>query len=245
MRIYKTPLLLIALLFIFSKSMAQVSLGVEIIPYSFFMGNGNGISAQINKLYKSNVGFQVKVGAIHYNWYGKRREYYTDLEGNPLYDFSTNVDVFTAQPYPLGGVVSEYDFKLFEESGIKHLVPFSDFRRNIYCGVSFLYKKEWKYFGIQNQIGPQFGQSEYELTVVGFSGTIINELNGQSEEMWVQLEFEGRYLYLGLEETLFIYYPLKKNFDIGITTGIQYIFDKKFREDMKAFYIGLAVGVKI
>lgn len=68
--------------------------------------------------------------------------------------------------------------------------------------------------------------------------------------MWVQLQFEASYIYLGLEESIFLYYPLKENFNIGITTGIQYIFNRKIftklhAADMKSFYLGVGLDVKI
>lgn len=236
----------LSVIFIFQVNVySQFSVGFEIIPYSVHYGNGEGIKVNTNYLVNKSFGIQMNIGSLHYNWYGKRREFYTDLDGNPLYDFSTNVDIYTTQPYPLGGVVGPLDFKLFEEAGIKHFIPYSDYRRNIFLNLQMIHKYEWKYFGIRNHIGPTIGQSEFELTVVGFSGTITNELNNQSEEMWVQLEFEGRYLYLGLEESLFLYYPVKENFDIGITTGIQYIINKRYREDMKTFSIGIGLDVKI
>lgn len=246
----KQQIILTAILFfkLCAQSLGQVntgnnSLSFEIIPTSFMMSVGSGLNIQYGFESKNKLLSLVSVGFM-YNDYttGFERELFTS-NGVPLAKWSTEVDIKTNRPYPLGGVVNSIDFQNIDKLGFKQFKPKMGYRLNRYILYEMLYKVKIRKIRIFAGAGVALGMTNRDDTHVGFTGTIKNGVNGLEERFWININIRAKYLYFGGTAKIDFLYPVNRRLDVGLTSGIHYIFDKYFREDIKIPYLGIVTKI--
>ncbi|MEY4902663.1 MAG: hypothetical protein RLZZ292_478 [Bacteroidota bacterium] len=221
------------------------SLSIELIPVALMQSAGSGLNIQYGVEGKSRFKSLFSIGFLYNNSNtGHEREYFTS-NGVPLAEWSTEVDIETTRPYPLGGVVNSNDFNNLDKLGIKQFKPKLAYRLNRYVSYEFLYKVLNKKLAIASGVGLTFGLTNRDDTHVGFTGTIENPVSGLSERFWVNINIRAKYLYTGATAKLLIDYPITDRLNLGATLGLHYIFDKNFSEDIKIPYLGLTTKIKI
>lgn len=224
---------------------AHHSLSFEIIPSSFMMSVGSGLNIQYGFESKNKFLSLLGIGFMYDNYTtGFEREFFTS-NGVPLAEWSTEVDIETNRPYPLGGVVNSIDFQNIDKLGFKQYKPKMGYRLNRYFLYELLYKVSGRKIQIFTGAGLTVGMTNRDDTHVGFTGTIKNEFNGLEERFWININIRAKYLYLGSTAKINLIYPVNSRLNVGLTSGIHYIFDKKFREDIKIPYIGVTTKINL
>lgn len=222
----------------------QYSVSLEAIPLAIMQGNANGL----------NVGFSIEnkklihsfsLGFMFSNFYSGHELGTLKVNDTLPARYSTEVDIYTNRPYPLGGVVNDIDLSNLDSYGIKQFTPLMSYRLNRYINYELLYKLIDKRVKLMFGFGFGAGLTNREDTHVGFTGEITNGFNNLTERFWININIRAKYLYLNALSKLVIEYPISKKVNLGLSGGIQYIFDKNFNEDVKIPYLGLSARVKI
>lgn len=238
------------LLWIPTKSIGQPktkhhALSFEVVPAALMVGLGSGLNLQHSYNFNSRLSSLSTVGFM-YNSYttGLERELFTS-NGVPLAEWSTEVDIYTNRPYPLGGVVNMIDFENLDRLGFKQYKPKMGYRLNRYLSSELLYKVLNRKLQIYAGLGTMIGLTNRDDTHVGFTGTIENGFTGLKERFWININIRAKYMYLGSTAKLLFIYSVNDRLGLGFSSGIHYIFDKRFREDTKIPYIGITAKVGI
>jgi hypothetical protein len=249
----KKQIAAILFLFIFGihiKGISQTkfkhqSLSFEIIPAAFMMSIGSGLNIQYGYEPNNRILTTASIGFLYNNYTtGFERELFTS-NGVPLAEWSTEVDIETNRPYPLGGVVNSIDFKNIDRLGFKQYKPKMGYRLNRHFSCELLYKAINRKLKLYSGIGIMLGLTNRDDTHVGFTGTIRNDFNGLEERFWININIRAKYLFMGGTAKMNLLYPINDKLDIGLTSGIYYIFDKRFREDIKIPYLGITSKIKL
>ena len=213
-------------------------MSVEIIPVAQLLAGANG--AQISYNYSHNRFIHSFTGGFIFSNFETGTEFEKfSSNGNPVAKWSTEVDIETNRPYPLGGVVNQIDFDNLDSWGFKSYKPKIRYRLNRYITYELLYNIFNKKINIYTGIGLTAGITNREESWVGFPGIIENEVFGLSEEMWVNINIRAKYLYLGWTGKLVADYPITERLNLGISGGFHYIFDKEWGADETLYYVGL------
>lgn len=243
-------IIILVLLGIYTKSIGQSkvkhhSVSFEVIPMAFMMSAGSGLNIQYGYEFNSRLFSLATIGFMYNNYTtGFEIELFTS-NGIPLAEWSTEVDIFTNRPYPLGGVVNDIDFENLERLGFKQFKPKMGYRLNRFLSCELLYKTINRQIQMYAGIGMTLGMANRDDTHVGFTGTIKNGFNGSEERFWININIRSKYLYLGSTAKLLIVYPINDRFSVGLSSGIHYLFDKNFREDTKIPYLGITTIISI
>jgi hypothetical protein len=220
----------------------KYSIAIDLLPLAYITTSGSGLNVNYNyKPSKGKMSYEFGIGFMYNNYNsGLEREFYTQ-NGVPLANWSTEVDIMTSRPYPLGGVVNENDFYNIDKLGIVQYKPKLAYRLNRFVTLATYYNiVARKKINCDFGIGLTSGLSNRDETHVGFTGNISNEFNGLQERFWVNINIRSKYLYIGALSNFRIEYTIRDNFRLGFIAGLHYIVDKEFREDAKIPYLGLS-----
>lgn len=221
------------------KIQSNNSISIEIIPWALFQTPGSGLNITYNRETSKAFNHAFSIGFLYNNFEtGFERELYT-LNGVPLAQWSTEVDIETKRPYPLNGVVNDNDFRNLDNLGIKQFKPKLGYRLNRAVAYELSYFIINKKLRLGAGIGTTLGMTDRDDTHVGFTGNITNNLTGQTERFWVNINIRARYLYLGFNSKISLDYPVSESIRVGVNLGLNYIFDKNFQEDIKIPLVGL------
>lgn len=218
---------------------------IDLIPFASMLTNGNGLmvgySYQTSKRFVHNI----SVGMLYNNApSGAEVENFT-VDGKPIREWTTEIDYTTHRPFTFAGLVSSNDFKNLDALGIKHFKPGMSYRINRFLNYDCLYAIPINKFMFKIGLGAQLGLTNSEETHVGFTGKIVSNITGEEDEFWINFNIRAKYLYLGAITKLDFDYPVTNNLRLGVTAGIQYIFDTNFREDTKIGYAGITTRIGI
>ena len=153
------------------------SLSFEIIPVSYMMTVGSGLNIQYAFESKKRFLSLVSAGFMYNNFNtGHEREFFTS-NGVPLAKWSTEVDINTTRPYPLGGIVNSNDFQNLDKLGFKQFKAKMGYRLNRYLSYELLYKLSKRKLQFYAGGGITLGMTNSDETHVGFSGNIKKIVN--------------------------------------------------------------------
>ncbi len=219
---------------------ARHTLAIELIPWGYLQtGQTTGLQAGY-EYSRRRWTHAFTAGMVYDNFHsGLERETVT-VNGQPPAGWSTEVDIFTTRPYPLGGVVNELDFRWLESWGFRHSRPKQSYRLNRYLTYECLYHiVQGRRFSLRLGPGITAGLTNRDDTVVGFTGDISSGVTGHTERFWININVRARYLYWGPAARLVADYRISERFSLGLSGGLHYIFAKGFREDVKMPYLGV------
>ncbi|MEZ4906705.1 MAG: hypothetical protein R2771_03455 [Saprospiraceae bacterium] len=211
-----------------AQNSSRNSVSIEIIPLAVMQANATGLNVSYQHDKNRFVHF-LSIGFIYTNFHPGTQLGSVKVSDTLPARYSTEVDITTNRPYPLGGVVDENDFNNLDNYGIKQFIPKMSFRLNRFVNYDLLYKVIDRKLKVNFGLGVGIGLTNREDSYVGFVGTIKNEFNELSDELWVNINIRAKYIYLNASARLNIEYPISKNVNLGISGGIQKIFDKNFR----------------
>ena len=220
-------------------------LKIDILPVVIVNHNGTGIQAAWQRKITNKYHIELSYG-ITYDFSNQSGYSSPKANGLPIGQFTTEISVKDAFNSISFALPDESIINDINRLGFKQVTPFKSYRLDNYgtlsLGRHFNKIKKWTFL-------PQLGLILGLANRAEFGSALTTNLGDNpfvgttAPQGWVVFQVYSRYWYLGLTNKINVERQIKDNLFIGLTTGINYIFDSHFKTDDLIFYTGLSLKV--